>query len=432
MSSDGLSQSEKVNLLFKNYMNFTSTLDGKEFFEETSLSNNTNIFSNNILTKIPPTNPSYTTVSDTNVLKNYLTFSGLSSVNIDNSWLVDKTTSFSGTFAVNSTSDSDRTLLRLTKIKLDYLGGGSAAFICKDLNGANILQNLIPSNYAASGYSLSLEYNHSGTLKPVGWLATRNELSGGGFIGTSVNFGGALFDAKNGVVTFYDVNGDAATVFTDISSSFFLTGTKYIGSKGISTIGSTETQIDVTSANTLDFKTDNQTRMSIDTSNVTIINSDASYSALDVSATSAIQFPVGTTAQRPNVGNGKIRYNSTVGEFEGYIEGHWKNLGGVIDVDKDTYISAETNPGTDNDEIKIYTGGVERIRVNANETINIYTNLDISGNLDVSGDIDVSGNLDVSGNFDLSGNCIIKNNIRVDGRFTSDIKMRGQKFRIQR
>jgi len=62
MSSDGLSQSEKVNLLFKNYMNFTSTLDGKEFFEETSLSNNTNIFSNNILTKIPPTNPSYTTV----------------------------------------------------------------------------------------------------------------------------------------------------------------------------------------------------------------------------------------------------------------------------------------------------------------------------------------------------------------------------------
>lgn len=95
-------------------------------------------------------------------------------------------------------------------------------------------------------------------------------------------------------------------------------------------------------------------------------------------------------------------------------------MGGVIDVDKDTYISAETNPGTDNDEIKIYTGGVERIRVNANDTINIYTNLDISGNLDVSGDLDVSGN------------CILKNDIRVDGRFTSDIKMRGQKFRIQR
>ena len=124
MSSDGLSQSEKVNLLFKNYMNFTSTLDGKEFFEETSLSNNTNIFSNNILTKIPPTNPIYTAVTDANILKNYLTFSGMSSVNIDNSWLTDKTTSFSGTFAVNSTSDSDRTLLRLTKIKLDYLGGG--------------------------------------------------------------------------------------------------------------------------------------------------------------------------------------------------------------------------------------------------------------------------------------------------------------------
>jgi hypothetical protein len=64
--------------------------------------------------------------------------------------------------------------LRLTKIKLDYLGSGSAAFICKDNNGENILQNLIPSNYAASGYSLSLHYNSGGTLKPVGWLAYQN------------------------------------------------------------------------------------------------------------------------------------------------------------------------------------------------------------------------------------------------------------------
>ena len=59
MSNDGLSQSEKVNLLFKNYMNFTSTSDFKKYYEETALSNNDNIFSDKILTNIPPKQPSY-------------------------------------------------------------------------------------------------------------------------------------------------------------------------------------------------------------------------------------------------------------------------------------------------------------------------------------------------------------------------------------
>ena len=54
-NNDGLSQSEKVNLLFKNYMNFTTTSDSKKFYEETLIPNNTNIFSSNILSTSPPT-----------------------------------------------------------------------------------------------------------------------------------------------------------------------------------------------------------------------------------------------------------------------------------------------------------------------------------------------------------------------------------------
>jgi cytoskeletal protein CcmA (bactofilin family) len=254
MSSDGLSQSEKVNLLFKNYMSFTTTSDSKEFFEETALANNTNIFSENILSKLPPSNPTYSTVSTVNDLESYLIYTGLTDISINNTWFTDKTSASGSSFGVNSTSDSDRSVLRLTKIKLDYLGSGSAAFICKDNNGENILQNLIPSNYAASGYSLSLHYNSGGTLKPVGWLATRTELAGAGFIGTSVDFGGALFDSKNGVVTFYDVNGDPATIFSSISSSFFLTATKYIGTTGLATQSSLQLAgtLGVSGATTLD------------------------------------------------------------------------------------------------------------------------------------------------------------------------------------
>ena len=53
MSNNGLSTDEKVNLLFKNYMNFTTTSDDKLFYEETILSSNSNIYSSVILTDTP-------------------------------------------------------------------------------------------------------------------------------------------------------------------------------------------------------------------------------------------------------------------------------------------------------------------------------------------------------------------------------------------
>jgi len=224
MSNDGLSTDEKVNLLFKNFMNFTSTLDSKQFFEETALANNTNIFSENILSSLPPENPTYSAVNNATNLKTLLQ-NGLPNVDIDATWLTSKTSE--GSFSV----DSANTVLRLEKIELDYVTNGGAAFICKDKNGLNILQNIIPSNYATTGYSISLNYLKNGTLKPIGWLATRSELGGTGFVGSSVNFGGALFDSKNGIITFYDVNGSPSTVFGN--EKFYLTATKYIGPMGV-------------------------------------------------------------------------------------------------------------------------------------------------------------------------------------------------------
>ena len=86
MSNDGLSNDEKLNLLFKNYMNFTSTKNSFKFYEETSLSNNTNIFSDNILSGIPPKDPSYINVNSAIELSNYLIFSGLSDIDINYDW----------------------------------------------------------------------------------------------------------------------------------------------------------------------------------------------------------------------------------------------------------------------------------------------------------------------------------------------------------
>ena len=108
---------------------------------------------------------------------------------------------------------------------------------------------------------------------------------------------------------------------------------------------------------------------------------------LDISATDALRIPVGTSGQRPGTQQpGQIRYNTTTSQFEGYNQSSsWQGLGGVIDIDQDTKIIAETNPLDDNDEIQIYTAGVERLKVGATGTTSIYGNLDVSGTLDISG-----------------------------------------------
>jgi hypothetical protein len=120
---------------------------------------------------------------------------------------------------------------------------------------------------------------------------------------------------------------------------------------------------------------------------------------LDISATDAIRIPVGTTGQRPTTTEaGQIRYNTTTSQFEGYNQSSsWQGLGGVIDIDQDTYIIAETNPLDDNDEIQIYTEGVERLKIDASGSTDIYGNLGVSGSLDISGSTNIYGNLDVSG-----------------------------------
>lgn len=44
--------------------------------------------------------------------------------------------------------------------------------------------------------------------------------------------------------------------------------------------------------------------------------------------TGAALIPVGTTGQRPTGADGKIRFNSTTGGYEGYKNGNWLPLGG--------------------------------------------------------------------------------------------------------
>ena len=72
--------------------------------------------------------------------------------------------------------------------------------------------------------------------------------------------------------------------------------------------------------------------------------------------------PVGTTAQRlGSPATGQLRYNSTTSQFEGYAASSWGSLGGVIDVDQDTKITAESAAGQDEDVLTFFTAGTAQV-----------------------------------------------------------------------
>ena len=91
-----------------------------------------------------------------------------------------------------------------------------------------------------------------------------------------------------------------------------------------------------------------------------------------VDSVAGLQIPVGTTAQRPTNVTGRIRFNTTTNAFEGYDGVAWNSLGGVIDVDQNTYILAEDTPGADNNELDFYTEGTKRVTL-SNTEFNIGT-----------------------------------------------------------
>lgn len=60
---------------------------------------------------------------------------------------------------------------------------------------------------------------------------------------------------------------------------------------------------------------------------------------------------------------GLIRFNTETKIFEGYANNAWGALGGVMDLDQDTYVQTETTAGSDEDTLTFYTAGVKRVTI---------------------------------------------------------------------
>ncbi|MBU1449029.1 hypothetical protein KKF45_04285, partial [Patescibacteria group bacterium] len=114
------------------------------------------------------------------------------------------------------------------------------------------------------------------------------------------------------------------------------------------------------------------------------IGTSTPYVSLTIDGTDGIMIPIGITGERPTGRTGIIRYNTTTSQFEGYADSSWGSLSGLIDVDQDTYISAETTAGADNDQLLFYTLGGQQMIVDSNGRIGIgtstpYAKLSIAG-----------------------------------------------------
>jgi len=122
------------------------------------------------------------------------------------------------------------------------------------------------------------------------------------------------------------------------------------------------------------------------------VGTQSPLATIHISASDGLIIPVGNTNQRSsNAIKGEIRFNDQLQSYEGYDGNNWGSLGGMTDVDQDTKITAEDSAGDDNDQLKFFTAGTERLRIFADGHISASGNITASSNLRVDGDLIVSG-----------------------------------------
>jgi hypothetical protein len=116
----------------------------------------------------------------------------------------------------------------------------------------------------------------------------------------------------------------------------------------------------------------------------------------------------------PSPVDGMVIYNTSTLSFEGYAANAWGSLGGVKDVDGDTFISAEDSPSADNNQLRFFTSNLERMTIQPDGRVDIDGDTKITSNLTVEGNVDIEtitvndvatfkAMLDVQGNVQVSG-----------------------------
>jgi hypothetical protein len=154
--------------------------------------------------------------------------------------------------------------------------------------------------------------------------------------------------------------GNSATDTLDIQADVL---SNIIPATATQTVGSQTDSWQSIYAGNLEFSANSITAFDAN-GNIVLAPNGTGY--VDVDTSTALLIPTGTTAERPTNVQGMIRYNTDDERFEAYNGTAWTGLGGVIDVDQDTFIIAENSPGSDNDQLEFFAGGSQIATIDSN------------------------------------------------------------------
>ena len=298
----------------------------------------------------------------------------------------------------------------------DLTFDGSTFDVNSQVSVASInVEDLTLGHIVLAGVNGELEEDDNLTWDGSNLVANGNvNITGSLTIGDGATFGGTqvtvpsinVLDLTSGRVVFAGANGELedssdlkwdGTTFSiignaDISGNLTLGGNITIGNETIDTINVVADftsdlipgldniynigEGEVRDANGVLIEAGSNWRT------IYVRNLGSDTGVVKVTSNGAFTVPVGTTSDRPSpLESGMIRFNSTDGVFEGYSGVAWASLGGVKDVDQDTYIQAESSPGADNDELEFYTGGTRRFLVSNTGVIVTDANTDLVFNI---------------------------------------------------
>ena len=254
-------------------------------------------------------------------------------VQIDNNLTVSGDTDLQGTTVtgtITHTGDFDQ--VGNTNVVGDV-------FVSQDLDvtgAAQFEEILIDDNFVTTTSSnADLELRAAGTGRiyvPVNNVEINNDLT------------------VNGVAYLNDINSTGT-----ITANSFSTGDILIDDNYITT---------TVSNSNLELRTNGTGAVLIDnfSFNTNIISTDTnmvltpSSGIVEIDSTASLRVPRGTVAERPASPElGMIRFNIDDNTFEGY-DGNWRALSrGVIDLDRNTFITAELTPGANDNIIRFYS-----------------------------------------------------------------------------
>ena len=207
------------------------------------------------------------------------------------------------------------------------------------------------ANFTFDGTELNIGVGNFTVAQATGNVYAAGDLTidGAVDVGTLV-----IDDLTAGRVTFAGTAG----ALVDSANFTFDTGTNNLVLTG---------DLDVTGSADIDNVNINGNTISATNANGNLELTPNALGLTIINSATALTIPTGNTASRPGTPTtGMIRYNTTDSRYEGYSSGVWQGLGGVVDVDQNTYIIAETSPGANNNDLEFYTDGVKRVNLDEN------------------------------------------------------------------